>query len=372
MGSSDAPLRVGLLADTIDKPGGIPRYTRELVAALGRRADVRLVVAAPGSATATVELLAADRLEELVTIPSEAQLQVALWERYRSGAAFARAGAEVVHGTKHLVPRGMPRTVLTVHDLMTITRARESRLAKRVLLPAQFRASLRQATRLLAVSGATRDRIAALEPRWGAKTVVIPNGLSDHLLTAPSRPVPELATRPFALVVGDLSPRKNVALLLRIWPEVAAVTGLVLAVVGHEGPHSDDARRDLAALEARGIARWVQGATDGALRWCYEHATVVLFPSLEEGFGFPVLEALAFDAPMIASTDPALVEVSAGSERVRHVDGRDDDTWRDAIVTAAAVVRSPPSAPHRPSGASTWDEHAAAVVGLYREISRPS
>jgi glycosyltransferase involved in cell wall biosynthesis len=368
-----SPLRVGLLADTIDQAGGIPRYTRELVAALGRRSDVRLVVAAPTGAAATVERLAGDRLDGWLPIPRDGQLSVALWERYRSAPAFRRARVDVVHGTKHLVPRGAGPTVLTVHDVLTITRAHESRLAKRLLLPVQFRASLRDATRLAAVSGATRDALARLDPRWAAKTVVIPNALTRTLLDAHPAAVGALASTRFALVVGDLTPRKNVALLLDVWPAVAAATdGLVLAVVGHEGPHADATRATLLGLQEQGRAHWVRGASDATLRWCYEHAQMVLFPSLEEGFGFPVLEALAFDAPVLASTDPAIVEVAAGSPRVRHLDPRDPEAWRGAIVDAARQDRPRPPAPHFPAQAITWDDHATRLVELYRELTTPS
>src|SRR5215218_7604249 len=122
-----SPLHVGILADTIARPGGIGRYTSELVAALGRREDVRLIVAAPEPALDRVRDLAGENLHGTVTIPTESQLGIALWERLRSGPELAKAGAHIVHGTKHLVPRrSFVPTVLTVHDLMTITRAHES------------------------------------------------------------------------------------------------------------------------------------------------------------------------------------------------------------------------------------------------------
>lgn len=372
-GADTSILRVGVLADTIDRPGGIARYTEELVAALARRDDVRLVVAAPAAASGRVEALAGARLDAMVTIPTAGQLRMALWERYTSGAKFEKAGVQLVHGTKHLVPRTSLPTVLTVHDLMTITRARESALAKRMFLPRQYRTSMRSATRLLSVSRATRDRIVAIDGRWGAKTVVVPNGLSHALLDVTPRPVPGLAAARFALVVGDLAPRKNVEMLLDLWPDVASeATDFPLVVLGHPGPHSADTTRRLAELEHRNLAIWLRGASDGELRWCYEHATVVLLPTLEEGFGFPLLEALTFGAPSIASTDAALVEVSAASPEVEHLDIRDREAWRRAVVRAAGrPPREPPAHPVTPPGAVSWDENAGEVMDLYRSLVRP-
>jgi glycosyltransferase involved in cell wall biosynthesis len=360
-------MRVGILADTVGVPGGIGRYTTELISALGRRDDVRLVVAAPDARAELVRSLAGTNLDGLISVPDHGQLGVALWERYASGHRFARARVDIVHGTKHLVPRTRLPTILTVHDVMTLTRARESAFAKRLFLPHQYRASLAQATRLIAASAATRLRLRDLNPVWDAKTVVAPNGLSHRLLDSTPQPEPGL-DRPFALVVGDVAPRKNVGLLLGIWERVAAESGLLLVVLGNPGPRSGELTSRLHALEARGHARWLRDASDGTLRWCYEHATVVLFPTLEEGFGFPVLEAATFHAPVLASTDLAIVEVATGLDGVAHLDARDPDAWHTAIVEAARIPRAPAPPPAPPATARTWDENADLVVSLYRQM----
>ena len=368
-GAAPRRLRVGILADTIDRPGGIGRYTNELVGALGRRDDVDLVVAAPASAAARVQRLAGERLLRMLPVPSAGQLGIALWERYRSGELFARAGAELVHGTKHLVPRTSLPTVLTVHDVMTITRAHESSTAKRLMLPRQYWVSLDQATTLISASLATRDRLRDLNPAWDSKTVVAPNGLSRNLIDTPSEQVARLEMTRFALVVGDLAPRKNVRMLLELWDRVeTAAPGLRLAVLGHAGPHSEDTTRLLTRLEARGTAVWLRDADDRALRWCYEHATVVLFPTLEEGFGFPLLEAMTFGAPVIASTDPALVEGSGRSPLVTHIEATARDAWVREITRAAGVTRGPVTPPVAPDNALTWDQNADLVVSLYRRL----
>src|SRR5262245_18215888 len=130
-GAADSsPLRVGIIADTIDRPSGIGRYTFELVAALARRDDVELIIAAPDRAATVVEQVAGPALEAQLSLADSGQLGLAMWERYRSGSLFTRMGAELVHGTNHLVPRTKLPTVLTVHDMMTITRAHESSTVK--------------------------------------------------------------------------------------------------------------------------------------------------------------------------------------------------------------------------------------------------
>lgn len=356
-------VRIGLLADTVDHPGGIGRYTRELLGALARRGDVRLVVAAPEAAAASVARLGGDALDAHLSMPSS-QLVGGWWARNAGGRKLRAAGAELVHGTKHLVPRGPLPTVLTVHDVLTITRARDNSLMKRLVLPAQYRHSLSDADRLVAVSRATRDRLAELDPAWGAKTVVVPSGVSHDLFEAEPTEIPGLTD--FALVVGDVIPRKNLGLLLDCWPDVAARGGPQLVVVGKVGPHGEPVAAALTRLAALGFATWVQGADDGRLRWCYEHARVVLLPSLEEGFGLPLVEARAFGAPVIASTDAALVEVAAGDPAVTHLDPHDSGAWRDAVLASPSRLHAGSVA--IPSDRYSWDDHAAGVVAVYRDV----
>jgi glycosyltransferase involved in cell wall biosynthesis len=360
-------LRVGVLADTVDQPGGIGRYVREVLAAAGDRDDVRLVVATPRASVPTVERLAGGALEDVVTPPASGQVPLALWDRERAGPALARHGARVVIGCKHLVPRAGPPSVLVVHDLLTLTRRHENALAKRVLLPHFYRASLARAQALVAVSEATRGRLAAMRADWAAKCTVVPNGMSTHLLGAtPERPA-GLGDRAFALVVGDLSPRKNVGLLTSTW-EQGAPGDLHLVVVGPEPAGADAVADALRRLEARGTATWIRGADDRVLRWCYERARVVVLPTFEEGFGLPLLEARAFAAPVIASTDPALREVARDDPLVTHLDPHDAAAWRTAIGRAAAVPRAV-VAPAVPLGAITWREHTERLLAVARSVA---
>ena len=322
----------------------------------------------PASGVPTVRRLTEPVLDDVVVPPRSDQLSLALWDRFRSGTAFARAGSEVVIGTKHLVPSTRRPTLLVVHDVLTITRAHENALAKRLLLPAQYRSSLTRASRLVAVSAATRTRLGALDPAWERKCDVVPNGMSRHLLEAVPDPIPSLADQPFALVVGDLSPRKNLGLLTRLWVG-ADPPALTLVVVGPDAGGDDRARAELSDLERAGRAVWIRDADDARLRWCYEQARVVLFPTHEEGFGLPLLEAMTFRAPVLASSDLALREVAAGAAGVVHLDAGDPAAWGRALTAAAGRTRAP-LAPRVPEGAITWDEHTDRLLAVARELAR--
>ena len=355
-------LRIGLLASALASGGGgMPRFARELIGALGQTPEIELTLVVPPEARDVAEGSGASNISEIIEIRGRSQIDRALWERYRLGSMLEERGVNVIHGTKHLLPRTKLPTVLTVHDVLALTWPQQYPLAKRILLPRYFRTSLNAATVLVAVSEATADRLAKLDPSFRSKTVVAQNGLSVDLTSAVAVPPIDEPTGRFALVVGDLSPRKNVALLTDIWDRVAEATGgMTLVAVGPGGWRSEPVRRRLEKLAKRGRAQWARQVDDGQLRWYYEHATMVLAPTFEEGFGFPVVEALALGTPVIASTDAAVIEAARGC--ATHIPPDDPRAWIEAIVSAAsrpANTQTPPPLP-------TWREHAARTVEAYR------
>jgi glycosyltransferase involved in cell wall biosynthesis len=360
--ASRPPLRVALLAEVLATGGGMGRYVREVLRELGRRSDVRLTVMVPPEARDELRSLVPANLDATVELEGRGQIGRALWERYRSGNVLARHGVEVVHGAKQLLPKRMAAaSVLTVHDVMPITWPSQFTLAKRILLPRQFRASMGEATVLVAVSHVTARRISTLDPGLAQKTVVIPNGVTTALLDVASEPIRQLDGRDFALVVSDLSPRKNVAMLGDIWDDVWSATGMTLVSVGPQGSRSGKTRQRLDALTRNGRAVRLEHISDAELRWCYEHARVVLLPTIEEGFGLPAIEALALGAPVITSDDDALVEACEG--RATHVNPRDPVVWTRAVVE---VVQHGVSAASTPPTLSTWEDHVAQLVAVYR------
>ena len=354
-------LRIGFVAGALADGGGMARYARELMRALARRDDIELVIVAPEAAKDQWADLPPGALAQVVRFRGAGPIGRALWERYRLGHVLEGAGVDVVHGMKHLIPRTDLPTVLTVHDLMPITLPEQFGPVKRWLLPRQYLASMRSADVLVCDSQATADRLEAIDQHLSPKVVVAHLGVAPHLRTVRAQRPAAAPAGSFALVVGDLSPRKNLGFLLDLWPEVERRTeGLRLLAVGPEGWRSKGTRARLDGLAAGGHVVWAAHVSDGELRWCYENAAVVLMPALEEGFGLPVIEALALGAPVIASTDAALVEAGAG--RSRHIDVSDASAWIDAI--AAVALERP--APVDDLELTTWDSCADTTVTAYR------
>ncbi|SDN55586.1 glycosyltransferase family 1 protein [Geodermatophilus sp. DSM 45219] len=354
------PVRWLLMAGHVPpegRGGGIVRYTVELARALHRRDDVELhLVTSPQAAGPLGELTGAG--DRVVAVPAVPDPLLPLYERYLLGRTLGRR-YDVVHGVKHLLPRGVAaRTALTVHDMLLYDRPADFPPAKRHLLRRPYAASIRQADALVCVSAATLARLAHREPGSAARGTVVPLATGTRLLEAAPVSVEAVAGRPFALVVGDPSPRKNLGVVVSAWERVVRQRpDAVLVLVGPPAWGATSYGPHFPALVAAGSVVPLVGVDDGTLRWCYEHAAVVLAPSLAEGFGLPAVEALDLGAPLVTSLDPALVEVSG--DAARHLPAGDVAAWAEAAVTHLDDRGAHPSSRRAPR---TWDDVAAETV----------
>jgi glycosyltransferase involved in cell wall biosynthesis len=363
--NATSPLRWLMLASHVPASGsggGMVRYAVEMARALQDRHDVELsVVAAPEAVDYFVEQLglAAHRVHRL---PTRLTVGQAVAERMALSSSVDIHHFDVIQGTKHLLPRTVgpdTTTVLTVHDMLMLDRRYDFGVLKRRLLPRPYLASIEQADVLACVSHATAKRLAAYAPGAGSRVSVVPLAMSSALLDATPVPVAALAQRPFALVVGDPSPRKNIRHVTSLWSQVLEqVPEAVLALVGPPGWGKAGADPEVQRLVASGAALQLGHLADGELRWAYEHTAVTLCPSLLEGFGLPALEAVTFDSPLILSEDPAMAEASGGLGQ--RVPLHDQAGWVAAVVAALRTgARVPP--PQAPL-ARRWSSVAQETV----------
>ena len=307
--------------------GGMVRYVVEVARQLADRPDVELHVVADPAARSFWEPLVRSpkHIYPMLNVPTPAQAW--LERRGRGSAAFGRR-FDVVHGTKHLLPpidAGMK--LLTAHDFLPLDRPGDFGWLKRRLLPAPYLASIDEADAILCVSQATRDRLISYRAVAGERAHVVPLAGSSLSSVKPSV-AGALNNRRFALVVGDDSARKNLRFVVDLWPQVArAEPDLLLAIVGAPAWRQEES----AATEHPNVLR-MGFLPDDQLAWCYANASVVLCPSVLEGFGLPAREALGFGARVLTSEDPALCEASGRT--ARHVYADDPKAWTEAIVAA--------------------------------------
>jgi glycosyltransferase involved in cell wall biosynthesis len=171
---------------------------------------------------------------------------------------------------------------------------------------------------------------------------------------------------PFVLHVGSLIPRKNPQFLLKLFAALRrSHPTLELVQIGGEWDAAAQALLDQGGLKAR--VRQLRGITRDELAALYRSAAALLLPSTSEGFGLPVIEALACGALVVVSDIPVLRQV--GGDGVLRCAVDDLDAWRDAV--AGALAGRGPDLARRLAAASkyTWGAHAATIAGAYAELA---
>jgi glycosyltransferase involved in cell wall biosynthesis len=350
----------------LQERGGITRYFLELIARLERPREVvaglhqsRAIGGVRGTMRAAVRLPAfrgSRRLRE----PLNRLIDAWLIQRRRG---------VILHPTYYRDPRGLPPSEPVVATVYDMAHERLAGMFRRPWWsqadPARRKAELcARAQAIVCISQATaRDLIELLRIDPG-KVRVIPCGAPDWSRIPAAEP--SGLREPFFLWVGERRGYKNFDAALAAWAGCrAAAPGTLLCVGG--GAFERRERERLAAL---GVADRVRQAalSDGELRWAYERAAGLLYTSLWEGFGLPVLEAMALGCPVVVSDRAALPEVAGEAGYV--VDPADPDRLRAAIERCLAAGREPQRARALREQAArfSWDACAAAHEALYREL----
>jgi glycosyltransferase involved in cell wall biosynthesis len=245
------------------------------------------------------------------------------WWLWGLNREMIRRGVEVFHGTDFSVPYLSRRpSVMTVHDLSPWLRTEgSSRIRRRV--PLLLRARI--PTMIITPSEAVRRAAISRFGIDAERVAAVPLAASNHFRPVETAP----PDRPYFLFVGTLEPRKNIARLIEAWREVRKSQEVDLVLAGRV--------RDGFAAPAREAGLRVLGAVPEIdLPALYTGAIAFVYPSLYEGFGLPVLEAMQCGASVITSRDPAIMEVSGGA--AVHVEATDVRALAEAM-RARPVLR---------------------------------
>ena len=240
--------------------------------------------------------------------------------------------------------------VVTVHDLAVFRHPeafnRWSRTYSRVVVPRVLGA----ARRVIAVSEFTRGELREVLGIPDAKIRVVPNAVGPEFDPHGSADGGE-----YVLAVGTLEPRKNLARLA----EAARATGVELRVVGARG---------WGGVEVSGNGvRWLGDVPDARLAELYRGAACVAYPSLYEGFGMPVLEAMACGVPVVTSAGGATEEVAGGAAVL--VDPLDPASIAAGLEEASSRRQELARLGLDRAQAFSWAETAAATAEVYREAA---
>jgi glycosyltransferase involved in cell wall biosynthesis len=265
------------------------------------------------------------------------------------GAALERerrSGLTVYHETNHAAPPFNGPVVLTVHDLSTVLHPETQEAARGRHFARALRERARKAARVIVPTQAIADEVCRHLGVDPARVRAIHHGVDARFTPGEAR------RQGFVLYSGSADPRKGIDTLRAAVPPGV---DLVLAGPGHAaGP----------GVIARGFV------ADDELLHLYRTAAVLVLPSLYEGFGFPLLEAMACGTPCIASDDPALLEVSGGA--ALHFPRGDAGALGALLerVLGDSALREELSSKGRVRARSfRWQECAGRHAEVYREAA---
>ena len=299
---------------------GAGRVARQLTEHLARRSDVALTVLADiGDYRRIIPNVGSpwDSFEYRF-MEAETSRQQARWFLLDSpGAQRYEPETDVVFCTaESYVPKGGARLAVTVHDAAYFERSAHRRdrgfFTQRFKWHLLYRKLDRRADLFHAVSHFSADRLAHFFPSIRSRIRVVHNAVTPHFFDAVTEEgkaylrAASLDNRRFVLVPGGLHYRKNAELILQAWPSIQKLDpDVLLVIVNHSNPEY------VAKAERLGSPIQFAGfVPDAALRALYSAAELVWFPSRYEGFGLPVIEAMAAGTPVVASNASSLPEIA--------------------------------------------------------------
>jgi len=349
------PLTIGIDARAaMEVKAGRGRVVRELLRALAERDDPHVY-----------RCYARDRWPEQLDARFHWELIAARdpWWHARTAAAASRECDVFLSSNSYLtVILTRAPAVAIVYDLTTFDRAMGPNLRSMVVERLTLGASVRRARGLLCISQTTADELLKRFPAAAAKVTIVPLAVAPVLTRPRTEELTGLPPPGFVLAVGTLEPRKNLPRLVAAYAALplALQEAHPLVVVGARGWRTGET---LAALRSLGNRRAILGhVSDAALAELYRRCAVFCYPSLGEGFGLPVLEAMAAGAAVITSNVSSLPEV--GGDAVEYV-----DPWSVEAISAGLerVLRSPDRVAlgrraRERAGTFSWARTAALTV----------
>ncbi|HEX9389989.1 MAG TPA: glycosyltransferase family 1 protein [Usitatibacteraceae bacterium] len=348
---------------------GIGRYTWELASRLPTNAGVE-----------SIRFYRNKRwVQELAPLLSGDKLQVRPWPEVVAGwmRPLSIRRGEIFHGPNYFLPTFVEHGVATIHDL-SVFRYPETHPAKRLAhFEKEFSQSLKRAAHLITDTEAVRQEVIEF-CHWPAdKITAVPLGVSPAF--APRTPesitavlsMHGLSPGAYSLCVSTIEPRKKIDCLLAVYASLSENIRrrYPLVLIGGQGWLSDALHDEIDKAREQGWLHYLGFVSEPEMVAIYAGARAFVFPSIYEGFGLPVIEAMASGVPVVTSNRSCLPEVSQGAALLVDPDEVDalrtaiqkcleDDPWRADAIEAGLHV----------AAGLTWDRCVQKTVDVYAKM----
>jgi len=282
---------------------------------------------------------------------------------------------DLVHFTNYLAPlAGRVPYVVSFHDMTLSLLPRFHTFKKRVLTQSLIPAVARGARMILTPSESTRRDVVKLLGVDPGRVRVIPYAAGPSfrpVALAPDRLEAAHGVRPpYFLYVGTLEPRKNLGRALRAFASVAERLGPCrFVIVGQRGWRYEEVLREAARPSLRGRVDLLGYVPEERLPDLYAHALALVYPSLYEGFGLPVVESMACGTPVLTSRSSSLAEIGEGAALL--ADPSDEKALADglfALATDEALRQGLRARGLERARAFSWERTGRETAALYREV----
>ncbi|MGE5601771.1 MAG: glycosyltransferase family 4 protein [Nitrososphaerales archaeon] len=351
---------------------GIGRYARSLAGALAPLLDPSERLALLTDPRQPLQL------DGVKSVPVAAS-PFSFSQQWRIPQALRSLGADLYHSPFYLMPYwpGLP-AVLTVYDVIPLRYPEFSSARSRALFRMTSKLALRAARHVIAITeNARQDFIGEFNIR-PERITAIPLAADPAFRPQSTETVQSVRAKYelpgcFVLYVGSNKPHKNLLGLVAAWDELVRESGALAAQLVVAGVW--DARypeaRNLAESRADSRVRWLGPIPDGDLPALYAAATVFVFPSRFEGFGLPVIEAMACGAPVICSNVTALPEVAGDAALLIDPVGKSSLVEALRRVLSDDMLRAELCERGLARAAEySWTRTAQQTLAIYRELYR--
>ncbi|MCJ8273435.1 MAG: glycosyltransferase family 4 protein [Psychrosphaera sp.] len=283
----------------------------------------------------------------------------------------------IYHSPNFTLPPFKGKKVVTIHDLSTLRYPQFHPPARVDFLNQALGKVVEQADHIITDSEFVKSEVVRLMGADPAKITAIPLGADAEFAPRSEAQCQtvlaghQLQYKQFFLFVSTLEPRKHLSNLLVAFAEYRKTNpqGMPLVMVGHEGWHSGDIHQQVMVLEGKGWVKYLGYAPQSEVLKLYSGARALLFPSIYEGFGLPVLEAMQSGIPVMTCKDSAMSEITLNHAALTDKDNTtqmtqlitrlaDDDEWV-AQLSSAGLARAKDF---------SWDKCVEQTLAVYRRL----